>query len=251
MTSLYIKRHRATHLLYLGKTVEKDVHRYKGSGIYWKRHLTQHGYDVETVWFEAFEDTALLQECAEFLSEFFDVAASKNWANIIPENGFDGTPYGVKATEQHKANMSKARAKLIWCNDGNVNRAVEPQKVPPGWALGMTKGRVTSDDLRRKRSEIFKGRVIDEEWKLKLRGRVWINDGVEARKIKKRRPRSPPISRVGSRPLLWHMGQSSGSKTPNKNLIACLGVPLARHASLILVVRRSFRRLGRDQGMPA
>jgi hypothetical protein len=40
-TFLYIKTHSVTGLKYFGKTT-KDPFRYKGSGVYWVRHLKVH-----------------------------------------------------------------------------------------------------------------------------------------------------------------------------------------------------------------
>ena len=39
MTKLYIKTHNKTGLRYFGKTVQEDVHGYKGSGKYWTSHM--------------------------------------------------------------------------------------------------------------------------------------------------------------------------------------------------------------------
>ena len=47
-TYLYIKEHKDTGLKYFGKTVRKNPYVYKGSGIYWTRHLAEHGNNVTT-----------------------------------------------------------------------------------------------------------------------------------------------------------------------------------------------------------
>ena len=47
ITYLYHKRHGITGLNYFGKTV-RNPYKYNGSGLYWKRHLAQHGnYNVK------------------------------------------------------------------------------------------------------------------------------------------------------------------------------------------------------------
>jgi hypothetical protein len=88
-TSLYIKRHRITGLKYLGKTVKNPIF-YKGSGKYWLRHLTKHGYDVETLWHQLYNDKQSLMKDAMMLSTKYDVVNSDEWANTKPENGIDG-----------------------------------------------------------------------------------------------------------------------------------------------------------------
>ena len=45
---LYKKTHKETGLKYLGKTISKNPHTYKGSGVYWSYHIKKHGYNVET-----------------------------------------------------------------------------------------------------------------------------------------------------------------------------------------------------------
>ena len=96
-TYIYIKRHKISGLKYLGKTTKSNVESYKGSGVYWKKHLKKYGVEhVETLWVsEPFYDKNLLVEFSTFLSDFLDVQNSEEWANLIIENGLDGAPKGV------------------------------------------------------------------------------------------------------------------------------------------------------------
>lgn len=90
-TRLYIKRHRGTGLLYLGKTSRQDIIGYLGSGLHWTRHLGIHGADVDTVWYsDWFVDPADIQDFALLVSEAYDIVHSDKWANMKPENGLDG-----------------------------------------------------------------------------------------------------------------------------------------------------------------
>jgi hypothetical protein len=90
-TRLYIKRHAITGLKYLGKSTRKDAMAYKGSGKYWLKHLHKHGSDVQTLWVsEWFYNEDELRTFALMISEFYDVAASPNWANAMPEDGSGG-----------------------------------------------------------------------------------------------------------------------------------------------------------------
>lgn len=94
-TYLYIKKHTGSGLKYLGKTQKNDPFKYKGSGKYWNSFLKKHGYDIETIWVsDPFYDEQDIQELALFLSEFFDIVNSKEWANLKNENGIDGNPKG-------------------------------------------------------------------------------------------------------------------------------------------------------------
>ena len=107
---LYAKQHRSTGMRYFGKT-KNNPYTYKGSGTYWLRHLKIHGNDVETTWVHAYEDESILKREAEFLSAVYDIANSKEWANLTFENGLDGKfdnsgsnngMYGKRHTEEVK-----------------------------------------------------------------------------------------------------------------------------------------------------
>lgn len=89
ITYLYHKRHKLTGLNYFGKTIQ-DPYIYVGSGVYWNKHLTKHGNNIETV--EVWEFTNL-DECSKFAVEFSiknNIVESKEWANLRIENGQDG-----------------------------------------------------------------------------------------------------------------------------------------------------------------
>ena len=109
MIYLYIKTHNKTGLKYFGKTTKKDPYRYKGSGIYWKKHLKKHGNDISTEIIGQFESE---EECKEFALEFSEknnVVNSELWANLKEENGLDGSPKGVKFSEEHKEKIRQSR----------------------------------------------------------------------------------------------------------------------------------------------
>ena len=90
-TVLYIKQHSITGLKYFGKTT-RDPLKYNGSGKHWLRHIKKHdkGY-VITLWVsEPYIDSDAIIEFALAFSRDHDIVASKDWANIINENGLDG-----------------------------------------------------------------------------------------------------------------------------------------------------------------
>ena len=97
-TYLYIKQHEVTGLKYFGKTTRSEsflLENYKGSGKHWTRHINKHGVDkVNTIWYSLFTNRDDLIEFATFFSEEFDIVKSKQWANILPENGIDGGSNG-------------------------------------------------------------------------------------------------------------------------------------------------------------
>lgn len=95
MYNLYIKTHDKTGLKYLGQT-KRDPFTYKGSGIYWSRHLKVHGKDHSTEIISRCETKAELEVCGLFFSKLFNVVKSKAWANLEEENGRGGTHTGPR-----------------------------------------------------------------------------------------------------------------------------------------------------------
>ena len=170
---LYVKTHRKTGLKYLGKTENKDPHKYQGSGIRWTRHIKKHGYDV---------DTEILRECIDYdelkywgmyYSQLWNIVKSKEWANLKPENGNGGdtsqTPNYIASlktrkklygednpmwggfTDIHRVNLSKAKQGIAppnfdqWAraakgksyyNNGSEEKRFLPDEIPPGWSKG-------------------------------------------------------------------------------------------------------------------
>lgn len=83
---LYVKTHNITGLKYFGQTSAKDPYSYRGSGTYWKNHLTVHGYNVTTEIIGVFSD---IEECKKVAVEFSitnRVTESEGWANLMIED---------------------------------------------------------------------------------------------------------------------------------------------------------------------
>jgi len=109
MIYLYVKTHNKTGLKYFGKTTRKDPFKYKGSGVYWKKHLKKHGNDFTTEILGLFDNEIL---CSSFAIEFSiknNIANSEEWANLKEENGLDGSPKGIKFCEEHKEKIRQSR----------------------------------------------------------------------------------------------------------------------------------------------
>lgn len=93
---LYVKTHRITGLKYLGKTTSKDPHKYPGSGVYWTRHLEEHGYDVDTEIIYECRSNDELSVVGLYYSNLWDIVNAvdetgrKIWANLKPEEGSGG-----------------------------------------------------------------------------------------------------------------------------------------------------------------
>ncbi len=104
--SLYIKTHKVTGLKYFGVTTKRDVFKYKGSGIYWVKHLKKHGYNVCTeIYYTSDNQQDINKKAVEF-SLNNNIVLSRGWANLVIEDGGTGTALASEAT---KNKMSAAR----------------------------------------------------------------------------------------------------------------------------------------------
>jgi len=113
MIYLYIKQHQKTGLKYFGKTVKANPFKYNGSGSYWYKHLKEHGKHIRTIEIWGFDDQQLCTQFALKFSKDNNIVESKEWANLVPEDGISGGSIGSrkgrKLSEQTKAKMSKTR----------------------------------------------------------------------------------------------------------------------------------------------
>lgn len=138
-TFLYVKQHKKTKLKYFGKTI-RNPYTYKGSGLYWRRHIKQHGAaDVETIEVWEFTDP---NECEKFALQYSknnNIVESTEWANLVDENGLDGqTPglfkgltyeeiYGVERGAMLRESRKISNSKRI-CSQETKNKMSESAK---------------------------------------------------------------------------------------------------------------------------
>lgn len=89
-TRLYIKQCPVTLLKYFGKSILEDIVNYPGSGTYWTRHLKKHNSEPLHLWnSDWYYDTSVVRFALKF-SHINKIVESKDWANLVPENGLDG-----------------------------------------------------------------------------------------------------------------------------------------------------------------
>ena len=107
MMYLLVKEHNLTGLKYLCKKSARsfdECKKYKGSGIYWKKHLAKHGNDVSTTCLFVTEDKQEFKKIATKYSKEYDVVNSKQWANLCNEEGQGGNT--IVDIELHKQKTS-------------------------------------------------------------------------------------------------------------------------------------------------
>ena len=148
---LYLKTHNQTGLKYLGKT-ERNPFKYKGSGVYWRRHLKKYGSDVTTEVLFQTEDPEELQRIGIEYSSKWDVVNSNEFANLIEENGVGGDTsshrkYGKMSTDSKKKLSESKKGTEPW-NKGKKGIKRGPNKKP------------MSEETKRKISETLKQRKL-------------------------------------------------------------------------------------------
>lgn len=157
---LYVKTHNKTGFKYLGKTIEKDPHVYKGSGVDWKNHLIEHGSDYTTTIIKECSNKSELSQWGRYYSQLWNIVESKEWANRIPETG--GGPGAAKGSKNHTGSnnpmfgkshsdqvkhesslrRSLTNSKRRWYNDGHCSRFLI--ECPEGWKLGRINQKPTT-----------------------------------------------------------------------------------------------------------
>lgn len=99
-TALLVMAHNVTGLKYFCKTTRLNkLCSYKGSGKYWKRHISKHGANIEVCVLGVYYDKQRCTEAALKFSYENNIVESTEWANLIVENGLDG----AGAKEAHHA----------------------------------------------------------------------------------------------------------------------------------------------------
>lgn len=157
MITLYIKTHNITGLKYFGTTTAVDPAKYNGSGKYWIRHLRKHGNDVSTIIYKQYDCVCeeLIIDALAF-SEENNIVNSNEWANLIPENGYDGGTTGCAVyIDEHGNNIlinveeAKARNLIAESKGRRYSSDVNNKKSCPGELNGMY-GKIHSDDAKKK-----------------------------------------------------------------------------------------------------
>jgi hypothetical protein len=97
---LYVKTHLKTGLKYLGKTNAVDPHKYPGSGLYWTRHLQEHGFDYNTEILKECQTNDEVKKWGLYYSDLWNVVKSDQWANLKPESGDGNDPETARSISQ-------------------------------------------------------------------------------------------------------------------------------------------------------
>jgi len=143
---LYVKQCQHCGLKYFGKTINSEVEKYSGSGKYWLNHINSHGRNlVTTVKIWHFDNQDAATDFALNFSSENKIVESKEWANLVLEDGKDGNSKQVITQELRnkfkRANTGKNNPMYgtIWITDGVFNKKIKSSDgIPSGWVKGRT-----------------------------------------------------------------------------------------------------------------
>ena len=196
---LYLKTHNKTGLKYLGQTSNPDPHRYAGSGTYWKRHLGVHGHNYTTEILRECKSQNELKEWGLYFSRLWNVAESKEWANLKEEGGSYGnhsleTRTKISASQAGKKRGPYSQERREQIANQNRHKALNPE-----YCAKLSKsliGHSVSADTRRKITEHNRIKAQNPDWIATQRknslangstppsqkGIPWWTDGISNRK---------------------------------------------------------------------
>jgi hypothetical protein len=129
-----IKTHNLTGKKYLCKkltTTDKKAIKYCGSGLIWKPHLKEHGFDFTTeILYKCPEsETATFSKISLEYSIKFNIVQSDDWMNMIEEIGQGGSTSRTNGTKGKK-----------WIFKNEIRTIVSPDSVGEyvknGWSVG-------------------------------------------------------------------------------------------------------------------
>lgn len=136
MFRLMIKSHNVTGLNYLCVTERKKYIEYRGSGLYWTRHLKVHGFDISTVLLYESETKSqdFIDTCL-YYSDLFSVVESDDWANLVPENA-NSVGKRTAPTEETCAKIKRGLAKFFNKEnpEGNASRLATSKRMFKRWS---------------------------------------------------------------------------------------------------------------------
>jgi len=163
---LYVKTHRKTGLKYLGKTNAADPHKYQGSGVYWTRHIEEHGYEIDTEILRECQNNDELREWGLYYSNLWNIVNAvdengrKIWANLKPEEGSGG--WGGEANPNNLPHIREAKRQRL-LNDNPIHMPGVKEKVTQNTKEAMW------DPVIRER---YLAAIHSESWKEKRAKRV-------------------------------------------------------------------------------
>lgn len=130
---------------YFCKSVRKNIETYTGSGTRWLKHVRKYGkQNIKTLWVSDWFNCPIeLQKFALEYSKNNNIVESKEWANLVPENGIGGG-----SIKGHMAGVPKPKS---------LKHRKSISKTLSGISLEDRHGKDKANEIRLKMSLTRKG----------------------------------------------------------------------------------------------
>ncbi len=152
-----IKEVKEIELKYLCKCIDwKDPYKYKGSGVYWRKRLSEGIYEIYTTVLGHYKNREELRAAGIFYSKKLNIVEDRSWANLIPEIGDGGPTVKGKIRGYNTINISEQKF---------FNSEVD---LPVGWVRGVPKYKKSPESIEKTR-QFHIGRKRSEETRRKMR----------------------------------------------------------------------------------
>jgi hypothetical protein len=179
---LYVKQHNITKLKYFGFTTKRNPFKYKGSGLYWKRHLRKYGNNFSTIEIWGFDTIELCKYFAIKFSADHSIIESKEWANLKTEDAGNG---GFLCEESRRkigeSNKNKLKNRTYEEIHG-VEKAKILKTIRSKGAKGKDNQGIKNPMFGKKHKETSRKKMSEAD-KSYQHNSKWITNGVENKKV--------------------------------------------------------------------
>lgn len=151
---LMLKQHNVTGLKYLCITSKQNPYKYKGSGHYWLKHLSEYGDDITTIILEETDNKEELAEYGKYYSKLFNVVSDKCFANLIEEHGYcwPEHPFEHMDKDLYEETMKRKSESLkkTWDSKQIEERELIAEKIKKNWREKSSEEKKAFSDSVRK-----------------------------------------------------------------------------------------------------
>jgi len=157
MIYLLIKEHIHTGLKYLCKhetNNERTCYTYKGSGIYWRKHIKKHGCYINTICIFKTIDKEKFKSVSIGYSKYFNIVNSKEWANLTIEQGSGGKTITSEQSSVFSKNMWSSES----FKENNIDRLRKHIESIRPLCIQGAKDKLTGIQKTEKHKEAMRGK---------------------------------------------------------------------------------------------
>jgi hypothetical protein len=163
--------------MYLGMTTQ-NPESYRGSGLYWTRHLREHGNLVDTIVIAECQTMEEIKELGMFYSMEFQVVESEIFANLVIEQGENSS--GMRGKKQKQETRLKISRSLLGhkVTEETRKKLSDSNSGKTAWNKGVIGLHYHSEEHKQKLSDRYKlsgnpffGREHSDSFKEKQRNK--------------------------------------------------------------------------------